>query len=131
MRPGSMIRIITVVLFSLISIVSFSQTDYTSQLSLWKSKFPEEEFVATRYNTIIRFTLNANPKPGFAKVNVLVRNEITIVPTKDFKAFDDGLFYNQQVSIDNVKAINPKGKEVPLLKNCGSYQSEDIFHDDS
>jgi hypothetical protein len=53
------------------------------------------------------------------------------VPTKDFKAFDDGLFYNQQVSIDNVKAINPKGNEVPLLKNCGSYQSEDIFHDDS
>jgi len=131
MRPGSMIRIITVVLFSLISIVSFSQTDYTSQLSLWKSKFPEEEFVAARYNTIIRFTLNANPKPRFAKVNVLVRHEITIVPTKDFKAFDDGLFYNQQVSIDNVKAINPKGKEVPLLKNCGSYQSEDIFHDDS
>jgi hypothetical protein len=77
-----MIRIITIVLFSFISIISFSQTDYTSQLSAWKSKFPDEEFVAASYKTIINFTLNANPKPGFAKVNVLVRNEITIVPTK-------------------------------------------------
>ena len=131
MRPRSMIRIITTVLFIFISIVSFSQTDYTSQLSTWKSKFPEEEFVAANYNTIISFTLNANPKPGFAKVNVLVRHEITIVPVKDFKAFDDGLFYNQQVSIDKVQAVNSKGKVVPLQKNCGSYQSEDIFHDDS
>jgi len=124
-------RTLIIILLSFISIFAFSQNDFSSQLSAWKSKFPEEEFVAASYKTIISFTLNANPKPGFAKVNVLVRNEITIVPTKDFKAFDDGLFYNQQVSIDNVKAINPKGKEVPLRKNCGSYQSEDIFHDDS
>ena len=131
MRTRNMDRILTIFLFSIISTVSFTQTDYSSQLSIWKSKFPEEEFVAASYKTIISFTLNTTPKPGFAKVNVLVRNEITIVPTKDFKAFDDGLFYNQQVSIDNVKAVNAKGKEVPLQKLCGSYQSEDIFHDDS
>ena len=124
-------RAINIILFSFLSIASFAQTDYSSQLGAWKSKFPEEEFVAASYKTIVSFTLNANPKPGFAKVNVLVRNEITIVPTKDFKAFDDGLFYNEQVSIDNVKAVNPKGKDVPLQKLCGSYQSEDIFHDDS
>ena len=131
MGKRTMNRTLTTILFSFISIVSFSQTDFTSQLSAWKSKFPEEEYVAASYKTTVNFTLNANPKPGYAKVNVLVRREIVIVPTKDFKAFDDGLFYNDQVSIDNVKAINPKGKEVPLQKLCGSYQSEDIFHDDS
>jgi transglutaminase-like putative cysteine protease len=126
-----MIRAITFILFSIVSTFSFSQTDYASQLSSWKTKFPEEEFVAVNYNTIISFTLNANPKPGFGKVNALVRHEVTLVPTKDFKGFNDGLFYNQQVSIDNVKAINSKGKEIQLIKLCGSYQSEDIFHDDS
>ena len=131
MRSRSMIRAITIILFSTFSISSFSQTDYSSQLSSWKTKFPEEEFVAVNYNTIISFTLNANPKPGFGKVNALVRHEVTLVPTKDFKGFNDGLFYNQQVSIDNVKAINSKGKEIQLIKLCGSYQSEDIFHDDS
>jgi len=58
-----MIRAITIILFSTFSISSFSQTDYSSQLSSWKTKFPEEEFVAVNYNTIISFTLNANPKP--------------------------------------------------------------------
>ena len=131
MGSRSMIRAITIFLFSIVSIFSFSQTDYSSQLSSWKTKFPEEEFVAVNYTTIVSFTLNANPKPGFGKVNALVRHETTLVPTKDFKGFNDGLFYNQQVSIDNVKAINSKGKEIQLLKRCGSYQSDDIFHDDS
>jgi len=131
---GSMTIIRTIVfIFSLkiVSIVSFSQVDYSAQLSNWKSKFPEEEFVAASYNKIITFTLNENPKPGFGKVNVSVKHEITIVPTKDFKAFNDGLFYNQQVSLDNVRVVNSKGKEALLQKLCGSYQSEDIFHDDS
>ncbi len=69
MRSLSMFRAISIGLFSIVAISSFSQTDYSSQLSAWKSKFPEEEFVAANYNTIISFTLNANPKPGFAKVN--------------------------------------------------------------
>ena len=99
MRTRCMNRIVTILIFSFLSITSFSQTDFSSQLSAWKSKFPEEEYVAASFNTIISFTLNANPKPGFAKVNVLVRDEITLVPTKDFKAFEDGLFYNQQVTI--------------------------------
>ena len=131
MWSRSMIRAISTILFSTVSIFSFSQTDYSSQLSGWKSKFPEEDFIAVNYNTIISFILNANPKPGVAKVNALVRHETTLVPTKDFKGYNDGLFYNQQVSIDKVKAINSKGKEIQLVKLCGSYKSEDIFHDDS
>lgn len=108
-----------------------AQADYTSQLGAWKTKFPDEEFVAASYTKTISFTLNPNPKPGIGKVNVLVKHQVTMVPTKDFKGFSDGLFYNQQVSIDNVKAINAKGKEIAIQKLCGSYQSEDIFHDDS
>jgi len=132
MSQGYLVRAIcTGVLCVLIPIISFSQVDYSSQLNSWKSKYPDEEFVAANYTETVSFTLNANPKPGFSKVNVSVKHEVTLVPTKDFKLFVDGLFYNQQVSIDNVKAINSKGKEIILQKLCGSYQSEDIFHDDS
>ncbi len=80
MRSTTMICIITIVLFSFISFDSLSQADHSSQLSAWKSEFPEQEFVASSYNTIIRFTLNADPKPGFANINVLGRPEITFVP---------------------------------------------------
>lgn len=118
-------------LFIIIAVAGSSQIDYTSQLGTWKTKFPDEEFVAANYTKIISFSLNANPKPGAGKVNVLVKHQLTMVPTKDFKGFRDGLFYNQQVSIDNVKAVNGKGKEIVIQKVCGSYQSEDIFHDDS
>ena len=118
-------------LFITLSGAASAQVDYTSQLGSWKTKFPDEEFVAANYAKTISFTLNANPKPGAGKVNVLVKHQVTMVPTKDFKGFNDGLFYNQQVSIDNVKAINAKGKEIMIQKLCGSYQSEDIFHDDS
>jgi hypothetical protein len=33
--------------------------------------------------------------------------------------YNDGLFYNDEVTIDNVKATNAKGKEVPVIKLCG------------
>jgi len=58
-----MIPLITILLFSFVSIVSFSQTDNLSVLSAWKSKFPEEEFVFGGYRTIINFILNNSNKP--------------------------------------------------------------------
>ena len=78
-----MLRIITILLFSFTSIASISQTDYSPQLSAWKSEFSKQEFIVTSYNTILRFTLNANPKSGFA-IN-LVRHEITNISTDCFK----------------------------------------------
>jgi len=58
-----MLLLITILLFSFESIVSFSQTDNLSQLSVWKPKFPEEEFVVGGYHTIIDFILNNSNKP--------------------------------------------------------------------
>ena len=80
-----MLRIITILLFFFTSIVSISQTDYSPQFSAWKSEFSKQEFIVTSYNTIIRFTLNANSKPSFGKINVLVKHEITNIPSDCFK----------------------------------------------
>ncbi len=80
-----MLRITAILLFSFTSIASISQTDYSPQLSAWKSEFSKQEFIVTSYNTIIRFTLNANSKPSFGKINVLVKHEITNIPSDCFK----------------------------------------------
>ena len=71
-----MLLIITIVLFSFVSIVSISQTDYSSQFSASKSEFPKGGFVAANLNTIISFTLNANSIPC---------HEITILSTDCLK----------------------------------------------
>ena len=79
-RLTSMLRIISILLISLISLVSFLQTDHSSQLHICESKFSEQEFVAADHNTIIGFILNTDPKSSFAKMNILVKQGITIVP---------------------------------------------------
>jgi len=79
-----MLLIITIVLFSFVSIVSISQTDYSSQFSASKSEFSKRGFVAANLNTIISFTLNANSIPCFAKINVLVSRKL-LLSTNCFK----------------------------------------------
>jgi len=111
--------------------VSFSQTDFTGNLSSWKALFPKEDVIAYSYKETVSFALNPEPKPGEGNVKATVVNELTLVPVKDFFKYQDGLFYNDEVSVDNVKAINTKGKEVAIQKLCGSYKDEDIFHSDS
>jgi len=68
-----MLRIIFILLISFVSIVSFSQTDHSSQFHIWKSKFSEQEFAVAGHNPIINFTLNTYPKFSFSKMNILVR----------------------------------------------------------
>jgi hypothetical protein len=109
----------------------FSQADFSGNVSSWKTSFPREDIIANSYKEIISFSLNETSKPGEGNVKAKVVNELTIVPVKDFIKYEDGLFYNDEVSIDNVKAINPKGKEIIVQKVCGSYKDEDIFHSDS
>jgi hypothetical protein len=53
------------------------------------------------------------------------------VPVKDYVKYEDGLFYNQQISVDNVKAVNSKGKEILIQRQCGAYSRDDIFFDDT
>ena len=109
----------------------FSQADFAANVNKWKTQFPKEEVVAYSHKEIVSFSLNPNPKPGEGKVRASVTTEIVIVPVKDFIKYNDGLFFNDEVSIDNLKVINTKGKEVMVQKLCGSYQQDDIFHSDS
>ncbi|MET0392625.1 MAG: transglutaminase domain-containing protein, partial [Chitinophagaceae bacterium] len=110
---------------------AFSQTDFTANLGSWKTQFPKEEVIAYSYRETVNFALNPQPKPGEGAVKASVVNELTIVPVKDFMKYKDGLFYNDEVSVDNVKAVNTKGKDVVVQKLCGSYQDDDIFHSDT
>ncbi|MEI9809053.1 MAG: transglutaminase domain-containing protein [Bacteroidota bacterium] len=112
-------------------IQGYSQTDFSANISAWKTLFPKEDVIANSYKETVSFSLNPNPKPGEGSVKATVINEITLVPVKDFMKYEDGLFYNDEVSIDNVKAVNPKGKEVIIQKLCGPYKDDDIFHSDS
>jgi hypothetical protein len=53
------------------------------------------------------------------------------VPVKDFLKYDDGLFYNEQIALENIKVLNPDKKEVTIQKLCGDYSRENIFHSDA
>ena len=109
----------------------FSQADFAANVTKWKTQFPKEDVIAYTHKEIVSFSLNTDPKPGEGKVKATVVTEMTIVPVKDFIRYNDGLFYNDEVTIDNLKVINAKGKEVAVQKLCGSYQQDDIFHSDS
>lgn len=109
----------------------FSQTDFTAKVSEWKAQFPKEEVIAYRHKEVVSFSQAANPKPGEGEVKANVVTEVTLVPVKDFIKYTDGLFYNDEISIDNVKASNAVGKEVKVQKICGSFKQDDIFHSDS
>lgn len=113
------------------SALVFSQQDFTGNVNTWKSSFPKEDVIASSYKETVNFILNTDPKPGEGAVKALVVNELTLVPVKDFIKYEDGLYYYDEVTIDNVKAVNSKGKDVRIQKLCGSYRSEDIFHSDS
>jgi Transglutaminase-like superfamily/Domain of Unknown Function with PDB structure (DUF3857) len=118
--------------FSLLfSIYGFSQSDLSGNISSWKTLFPKEDVIAYSYKETVSFSLNETPKPGEGIVRAKVLNELTLVPVKDFIKYEDGLFYYDEMSIDNVKAVNSKGKEVSIEKLCGSYKDDDIFYSDT
>ena len=118
-----------ILLFSFVTAIS--QTDFSTNLQGWKSKYPKEEVIAYSHKEIVSFGLNTDPKQGEGRVRATVSTEVVLVPVKDFLKYNDGLFYNDEITIDNVRATNAKGKEVPVQKLCGSYQQDDIFHSDS
>ncbi|MFI5130508.1 MAG: transglutaminase family protein [Chitinophagales bacterium] len=115
----------------LFSIYGFSQADLSGKVSSWKTLFPKEDVIAYSYKQTVSFFLKEPSKPGEGNVGAKVINELTLVPVKDFIKFQDGLFYDDEMAIENVKAINSKGKEVGIQKLCGSYKDENIFHSDS
>jgi hypothetical protein len=128
-------RLILPLVFSGISFSCFhtaiAQADYADKVSTLKTQFPKEDVIASQHKETISFSLNTNPAPGEGKVKATVTTQVNLVPVKDFIKYEDGLFYNQQIAIDNIKATNSKGKEVAIQKQCGAYSEEDIFHDDT
>lgn len=112
------------------SLFSAAQTNFADKVSEWKKQFPKADVVATTYKEVVDFSLNPSPKPGEGKVKASVKEEVTLVPLKDFMKYEDGLFYYDEISLDNLKGTNPEGKEVKIEKLCQSYSEENIFHSD-
>jgi hypothetical protein len=108
-----------------------AQNDLADKVPGLKTQFPKQDVVAWSNKEVISFSLNSVAAPGQAPVKANVSSQITLLPVKDFIKYEDGLFYYQQISIDNIKAVNSKGKELAIDKLCGSYQSEEVFHDDT
>src|SRR5215831_7449686 len=126
-----LIRTITSLYLAFFSFTAQAQADYADKVSTWKTEFPKEDIIAYQHKQIVNFSLNKNAAPGESKVKASATTEVTLVPVKDYAKYEDGLFYNQQIAVDNVKVINSKGKEIPIQRQCGSYNQEDIFFDDT
>lgn len=122
-------RIILSIAF-LLPFTSFSQNNFSDKIGEWKKLFPKEDAVAYSHKQIVDFFLNPVPKPGEGKVKASVSNEITLVPVKDYMKYQDGLFYYDEMSIDNLKVLNAEGKDAKPEKLCMPYQEESIFHSD-
>jgi hypothetical protein len=110
---------------------NFAQADYADKGTTLKNQFPKEEVVAYQHKEVVSFSLIAHPAQGEGKVKATVTTQVNLVPVKDYVKYEDGLFYNQQIAIDNIKVINSRGREVAIQKECGSYSEEGIFHDDT
>jgi transglutaminase-like putative cysteine protease len=108
-----------------------AQSSFADKIPEWKTTFPKEEVVAPLFKEVIDFTLNSTAAAGEAKVKATVSSETVLVPVKDFIKYEDGLFYNDEMSVENIKVLNPDKKEVPIQKLCGDYSSENIFHSDA
>ena len=113
------------------SINSNAQTNFTDKIPAWKTTFPKEEVVATLFKEVIDFTLNTSPAAGEAKVQAKVSSETVLVPVKDYLKYEDGLFYNDEMSVENIKVVNPDNKDISFQKQCGDYSDENIFHNDT
>ncbi len=112
------------------SFPSFAQTSFADKVPEWKKAFPKADVVATTYKQTVDFALNPSPKAGEGKLKASVKEEISLAPLKDFLKYEDGLFYYDEISLDNVKAANAEGKDLKVEKLCRSYAEEDIFHSD-
>ena len=128
-RPDPCLFIIALLLCSFFC--GNAQTSFADKVPEWKKTFPKQDVVANIYKEVIDFSLNANPAPGEGKVKAIESLETVLVPLKDFIKYEDGLFYNEEQSIENVKVLNQDKKEVSIQKLCGDYSSENIFHSDA
>ncbi len=120
-----------VIISFLLFVDSYAQVSFTDKVSEWKSLYPKEDVVANVYKEVVDFSLKANSSGREVKVNATVSSETILVPLKDFIKYEDGLFYSDEQSIENIKVQNSDKKDVAIQKLCGDYNSENIFHSDA
>jgi hypothetical protein len=120
-----------VVFIFLISSFAISQNDYSDRLQGWKTQFPKEDVVAATLKETVSFALNLNAGPGEAKVNATIKTEMILVPVRDYIKYEDGLFYTEENTVEDIKVINSLGKNVVFDKQCMPYSESDIFHNDT
>ena len=125
------LRLLISILLCCCFIDSKAQTSFSDKIPEWKKIFPKEDVLAKVYKEEINFSLVATTVTGEKKVQAIVSSQTELVPLKDFIKYEDGLFYNDELSIDNVKVLNQDKKEVAIQKLCGDYSSQDIFHSDA
>lgn len=114
----------------LLTIYVSAQVNYQDKIAEWKKLFPKQDAVSYTYKETITFIPNFSPKPGEGTVKTSVLNEMILVPMKDYMNFEDGMFYNDELSIEKLQILNGDGKAAKFEKNCMPYQEESIFHSD-
>ena len=105
------------------------QTDYTSSINTYKAKYPKSDVVAVSYKEEYNFNIDKT-KPE-TKVTATAAYSQTLVPLKDYTTTADGLFYDDESAIENVKASSAKSKSIKIPLQCSDYQSEGIFYSDA
>lgn len=117
------------VLITIISAQSQVVADYSSSISSFKTKYPKTDIVAVEYKE--EYSFNIATVKNESKVGVLSSISETLVPLKDFTKSSDAVFYDDESSIESVRAGNSKTKSIKVSQQCMDYQSEGIFHSDA
>jgi hypothetical protein len=86
------------------------QIDYTSSISAFKTKYPKADVVAVNYTEEYNFSLDKS-KPQIM-VAAAGSYQQTLVSLKDFVKSTDGLFYDDESTIENIKASSAKNKSI-------------------
>ena len=105
------------------------QPDYTSSISAFKSKYPKADLVAVSAKEEFSFAIDKSK--GDAKVTAVGTTTQNLVPLKDYASNVDGLFYDDESSIENVKASSARNKSIKIAQQCSDYESEGIFYSDA
>ena len=105
------------------------QADYTSSIGTYKTKYPKADVVAVGYKEEYNFILDKSKTE--TRVMATGSYTQTLVALKDYTATSDGLFYDDESSIENVKASSAKTKSIRIPLQCSDYQSDGIFYSDA
>src|SRR5205085_7633029 len=105
------------------------QPDYSNSIATFKSKYPKAEVIGVSYREEYNFIVDKSK--GEPKVAASGSYSQVLVPLKDYANNVDGLFYDDQSSIENVKASSAKNKSIRIAQQCADYESEGVFYSDA